>query len=100
MDSVTVPAQPGYYLLNVMYEDAGGPHGFSKTPVIAWDVIHGNTHPIGDAHSLMEAIMRPDGSVYIPSERYGEGKQFGDEAEALRHFTDEYRKYTNDTKED
>lgn len=100
MDNTTIPAQPGYYLLNVIYTGdvyAGGPHGFSKTPVIAWDVIHGNTHPIGDAHSLMEAIMRPDGSVYIPGERYGEDKQFKDEAEALQHFVNEYRKYTNNT---
>ena len=95
-----ITAQPGYYLLNVMYAGdvyAGGPSGFEKTPVIAWKIFHAYTHPVGDAHSLADAVMRPDGSVYIPDERFGESKQFGDEAEALRYFVDEYRKHTNNT---
>ena len=95
-----ITAQPGYYLLNVMYAGdvyAGGPSGFEKTPVIAWKIFHAYIHPVGDAHSLADAVMRPDGSVYIPDERFGESKQFGDEAEALRYFVDEYRKHTNNT---
>lgn len=95
-----IPAHPGYYLLNVMYAGdiyAGGPRGFEKTPLIAWKIIHEYTYPVGDAHSLADAIMRPDGSVYLNGAHSGEGKQFGDEAEALRHFTNEYLRHTQNT---
>lgn len=92
-----IPAQPGYYLLNVMYTDDGGPSSFEKTPVIGWKIIHDFTYPVGDAYSLADAVMRPDGSVYITGEHYGESKQFKDETEALRHFTNEYRSYAQNT---
>lgn len=97
MNDATIPAQPGYYLLNVMFKDDGTPYKFDKTPIIAWRVIHGTPYPIGDAHALMDAVMRPDESVYIPSDRFGEGKQFKSEAEALQHFTDEYRRHVPST---
>lgn len=99
MDTYVIPAQPGYHLLNVTYEDdlynTGGPIGFSKTPVIAWRIINSEyTHPIGDEHSFGDAVLRPDGTVYFNGERPGEAKHFGNETEALQHFTDEYRHYT------
>lgn len=98
MDNTTIPAHPGYYLLNVIWDGDGGPEKFEKTPVIAWQIIHGNTYPVGDEHSLADAIMRPDRSVYIPSEHYGEGKRCVDEAEALQHFVNEYNSlYTKNT---
>lgn len=98
MSSDIIPAQPGYYQLSVVYEDEGGPRGFSKTPVIAWRILSGdNPYPIGDVRTLAEAIMRPNGSVYIAGERYGDGKEFGNETEALQHFTDDYRSFINNT---
>jgi hypothetical protein len=97
MSADIIPAQPGYYLLNVTYTDEGGPNGFEKTPVIAWNVISNTAYPIGDAHSLTDAVMRTDGSVYISGENFGDGKEFANEAAALQYFTDAYRSLTDNT---
>ena len=96
MSADIIPAQPGYYQLSVMYGDEGDPRGFSKTPVIAWRILSGDCpYPIGDVRTLAEAVMRPDGSVYISGERFGDGEEFANEAAALQYFTDDYRRLTN-----
>jgi hypothetical protein len=92
----TVHAYQGYQLLTIMYAEDGSPREFFKTPVVAWRILSGgNAYPVGDAHNFIDAVMRPDGSVYITGDSFGECKQFGDEAEALQHFIDDYRRLTN-----
>lgn len=94
----TVAAYPGYHLLTIMYAEDGSPREFFKTPVVAWRILSSdNPYPVGDAYNHIDAVMRPDGSVYVTGDNFGECKQFENEAAALRHFADEHRRYTQNT---
>lgn len=76
--SQVIPAGPGWYLIELLFDEGGRPYGLSENPIIAWQVRRVDDHvtplPVTvdraiDAADTGYAIKRPDSKYTIPNIR-------------------------------